>query len=124
MSTPMNSFEEQFKIIYQKFADWATSEGFKPNRTAFARHIGVSQGCMQKWEKGQRPTAPHIKLIHDKLGFSYDWLITGEGEPMNEQQKQIEALEQEVKQLRTQLLHDGVTDEKSLTNIGTAAGQE
>ena len=79
---------------------------------------------MQKWEKGQRPTAPHIKLIHDKLGFSYDWLITGEGEPMDEQQKQIEALEQEVKQLRTQLLHDGVTDEKSLTNIGTAAGQE
>ncbi len=43
---------------------------------------------------------------------------------MDEQQKQIEALEQEVKQLRTQLLHDGVTDEKSLTNIGTAAGQE
>ena len=39
---------------------------------------------MQKWSKGQWPSAEDLETIHDKLGFSYSWLVTGEGDPFEE----------------------------------------
>lgn len=39
---------------------------------------------MQFWEKGQMPTANDLRSIHDKLGFSYSWLITGQGDPFDD----------------------------------------
>lgn len=132
MSTPnMQNFIQQFELIYKKFADWAIQQGFKPNRTAFARHVGVSQGCMQKWEKGQRPTASHMKLIHDKLGFAYDWLITGEGEMFDcaaqmlaEKDAEIERLQDENRKLKERPAHGSGNEEKAMPDIGKAAGQE
>lgn len=133
----MDSFAQQFEQIYKKFADWASQQGFKPNRTAFARHIGVSQGCMQKWEKGQRPTAQHIKLIHDKLGFAFTWLISGKGEMFDEAAKVLEEQKAEIarkdaeiarltaenRRLTTQLFMEGDSTEESAASTGNAAGQ-
>lgn len=127
----MEDFSQRFGIIYKKFAEWGEQNGFKPSKLAFARFIGVVQATMQRWEKGQIPSAKDIKTIHDKLGFAYDWLISGEGEMFDEAEKllaekdaKIERLEAENRKLNTRLIHDGVTDEKSLPNISKAAGQE
>ncbi len=76
----MENFSQRFEIIYKKYYAWGVENGFKPSKLAFSRFIGISQGCMQKWEKGQIPAGKDLKTIHDKLGFAYDWLIAGEGE--------------------------------------------
>ena len=76
----MENFSQRFEIIYKTFATWGAKNGFKPSKLAFSRFIGISQGCMQNWEKGQIPAGKDLKTIHDKLGFAYDWLIAGEGE--------------------------------------------
>lgn len=124
LALDMEDFKQQFEIIYKKFYDWGVANGFKPSKLAFSRFIGVSQGAIQNWEyKGTYPGAKDLKTIHDKLGFSYDWLITGEGEPMDKQQKQIEALKQEVEQLRTRLFVEGTTDKATVTDTAKAGGQ-
>lgn len=99
----MSNFSSRFEIIYKNFYDWGVSNGFKPSKLAFSRYIGISQGAMQKWEKGQLPSASHIKIIHDKLGFSYDWLITGQGEMFDKSQERLKELEAENIQLKQQL---------------------
>lgn len=120
----MDDFKQRFEIIYKKYADWGIQNGFKPSKLAFSRFLGVFQATMQRWEKGKLPNPKEMKTIHDKLGFSYDWLITGEGEPMDDQQKRIEELEEEVKQLRTRQIVEGTTDKAAVTVTARAAGQE
>lgn len=81
----MGDFSQQFEIIYEKFSCWAKSDNRPSSKLAFSRYLDVSQGRMQKWEAGQIPRPADLKTIHDKLGFSYSWLITGEGEPCAEE---------------------------------------
>lgn len=112
----MDSFSQQFEIIYEKFSRWAKSDNRPYSKLALSRYLDISQGRMQKWEAGQIPRPADLKIIHDKLGFSYSWLITGEGEPCVEVttglpsassdevvslQKRIAELEAELKEERT-----------------------
>lgn len=128
----MEDFRQRFEIIYKKFFDWGKQNGFKPSKLAFSRFLGVSQGAIQNWEyKGTLPAGKDLKTIHDKLGFSYDWLITGEGDMFDEAARllaekdaEIERLKEENRKLTTHPDHDGMTDEKSLADIAKAAGQE
>lgn len=84
----MENFSHRFEIIYNKFAKKAVSENRAASKLAFARFLGISQGRMQNWERGKIPQPDDLKLMHDKLGFSYCWLITGEGEPYGEGEPQ------------------------------------
>lgn len=53
---------------------------------AFARFLNhAHDGKVNAWRKGQWPSADDIVAIHDKLGFSYRWLLNGEGEPLENQ---------------------------------------
>lgn len=118
----MEEFKQRFEIIYKKFADWGIQNGFKPSKLAFSRFIGVFQATMQRWEKGQIPSGKDLKTIHDKLGFSYDWLISGEGEMFDSAAQKLAEQEAEIARLRTMLLIDGVGDKAAATGIGEAAG--
>lgn len=128
----MDDFKQRFEIIYKKYAAWGIQNGFKPSKLAFSRFLDVPQGTMQGWEyRGSLPTGKDLKTIHDKLGFSYDWLITGEGEQFDEsaqvmaaQKAEIERLEAENRKLNARLLQDGVIDEKSVAETAKAVGQE
>lgn len=120
----MEDFKQRFEIIYKKFADWGIQNGFKPSKLAFSRFIGVFQATMQRWEKGQLPSGKDLKTIHDKLGFSYDWLISGEGEMLDSAAKKLAEQEAEIARLRTKLLMQGDPDEKSSAATAKAAGQE
>ena len=81
----MDNFSQRFGIIYKKFSCWAKSDNRPYSKLAFSRYLDISQGRMQKWEAGQIPRPADLKIIHDKLGFSYSWLITGEGDPCAEE---------------------------------------
>lgn len=81
----MDNFSQRFEIIYKKFSCWAKSDNRPYSKLAFSRYLDISQGRMQKWEAGQIPRPADLKIIHDKLGFSYSWLITGEGDPCAEE---------------------------------------
>lgn len=95
---------------------------------AFARFLNhAHDGKVNAWRKGQWPSADDIVTIHDKLGFSYRWLLNGEGEPlerpdicqternhMAELEMRVEALENEkaeadrlIRQLTAKLLAQG-----------------
>ena len=119
-----DDFSQRFEIVYKKFHDWGIANGFKPSKLAFSRFLGVTQGATQKWEKGTIPSAKVVKTIHDKLGFSYDWLISGEGEMFDSAAQKLAEQEAEIARLRTMLLIDGVGDKAAATGIGkTADGQ-
>ena len=134
----MKNFSQRFVIIYKKFVEQAA--GGKPaSKLAFSRFVGVAQGVMQNWEKGSIPLPKYLKIIHDKFGFDYGWLLTGEGEPYGtgssarerELEAEVERLKTELaeadrvnRQLTTRLLIDGVGDKDAAPGIGKAAGDQ
>lgn len=78
----MKDFSERYRIIYDFFKKQAEGKGLPSSKLALADSLGVSQGRMQKWEKGQCPNAMDCLTINKKLGFSFEWLATGEGEAL------------------------------------------
>ena len=116
----MSDFSQRFEIIYQKFAEFGIQNGFKPSKLAFSRYLGVTQGAMQKWERGTIPSAKVVKTIHDKLGFSFNWRISGEGEMMDTAAERLAALEDEVSSLKRQVAEAS----QARDGMGKAVGQE
>jgi phage repressor protein C with HTH and peptisase S24 domain len=73
------NFTQQFEIIRNKFI--AGEGGKNSTLLAFAHFLGhTHDGKVNAWKKGQWPSADDITSIHDRLGFAYRWLLTGEGE--------------------------------------------
>lgn len=147
----MTSFSQRFEIIYKIYLDGAAARGQNASKRALAKFLGVTQGRMQCWEKGQMPTANDLKLLREKLGLSYLWLIEGIGEPVESTppspmetdkladlekenfmlKNQLANAEAELREERTlnrkltnRLLDNGMTDEKSVTITAKAVGQE
>lgn len=120
----MESFSQRFEIIYGKFKELAESIGCKPSKLALSRFLGVSQGCMQKWEKGQVPAARDLKTIHDKLGFAYDWLISGQGEMFDNTAQRLAEQERQIQELSARLCGNEVAARASASNTAHAVGQE
>ncbi len=137
----MKLFSERFDFIYKKFAEQAAKEGEPDSKLAFARFMGVSQGRMQAWEKGQLPRADDLKTMHDKMGFSYAWLIAGQGEPFEETETRVDQAEYEQlkarvteleaelreadrinRKLTARLLIDGIGDNAAVPATGKAEG--
>ena len=75
----MEKFSQQYAVIYDYFKNCAEKDQKPSSKLDLARLLGVSQGQMQNWEKGQRPNALACLTIHKKLGFEFEWLITGQG---------------------------------------------
>ncbi len=75
----MENFSEQYVIIYDYFKKCAEKDQKPSTKLDLARLLGVSQGQMQNWEKGQRPNAVACLAINKKLGFEFEWLVTGQG---------------------------------------------
>ena len=74
------NFTQYFEIIYKNFKLKAASLGTKATNRGFCELLSVTRGKLQKWKLGQWPSAEDIAAIHDNLGFSYEWLLTGEGD--------------------------------------------
>ena len=74
----------KFEMVYKTFCSVAASKDMKATNKTFCDFLNISTGKLQKWSKGQWPSAEDLETIHDKLGFSYSWLVTGEGDPFEE----------------------------------------
>lgn len=69
---------------------------------------GVSKAAVSAWENGvAMPEIRKLLIIHSRLAFSFDWLITGEGQ-MNRTtvESPAEAPERRVKNRRNPQQHD------------------
>ncbi len=147
----MEDFRHRFEFIYKTFFQAASKKGEKASKLALAKFLGISQGRLQNWESGKTPQPEDLRKLHDLFGFSYAWLVTGEGEPfdglqtsadrwrMEELEKEVFALKTQVaqmeaelreertlnRQLTTKLLIEGDSTEKSVgATAARAAGQE
>ena len=132
----MVDFSHRFDIIYKTFATRALAKNEPTSKLAFARFMGASQGRMQSWERGQLPRPDDLQRLHETLGFSYHWLMTGEGDPFGaptdtttaELLDRIAALEAELneanrlnRKLAARLLVDGVGDNPAASGTGKAS---
>ncbi len=132
----MVDFSHRFDIIYKTFATRALAKNEPTSKLAFARFMGASQGRMQSWERGQLPRPDDLQRLHETLGFSYHWLMTGEGDPFGaptdtttaELLDRIAALEAELNEanrlnskLAARLLVDGVGDNAAASATGKAS---
>lgn len=136
----MTDFSQRFEIVYQKFAVEALTAGRQSSKLAFSRFMNVKQGKMQAWERGQIPRPDDLIAMHDKLGFSLRWLLTGEGEQFDENSPAIAegamakkiaeletklAKEQELNhRLMKRLLGEDGSDTQATGDVGKASGQE
>lgn len=76
--------DNYFKTLYKIFLDTIPQPLGGKSLTAFTNYLGLSRGKVDAWKAGQRPKAEDLRLLHDKLGLSYRWLVTGEGDPFEE----------------------------------------
>lgn len=54
---------------------------YKLNQSQLGEMCGVSKAAVSQWETGvSTPEIKKLLIIRSKLAFSFDWLITGEGE--------------------------------------------
>ncbi len=119
------NWKQHFDFIYKNFIDIASSKEVKPTNKGFVEFIGITIGKFGKWSKGQWPSAEDLEALHKKMGFSYSWLVTGTGDPFDEDASahadtsdtaalhaRIAELEHEIGRLREALLsaHEANTE--------------
>lgn len=71
-----------YEIAYKRFCEIAVPLGLRPSGNEMARFLDVSIGQAQAWKTGQRPSADALEAMVRKLGLSPRWLLTGEGDPV------------------------------------------
>lgn len=106
----MKDFTQRFEFIYLCYSRLVEETGSKPSESGLARFLGVPQPNVNRWKKYQFPDPVSLKLIHDKLGFAYDWLISGEGEMMDSKDERIAELEDEVAKLKQQAKDERIAE--------------
>ena len=47
---------------------------------AWAERMDISKGAFSRiWNEGTVPGPEHLRRIHEKTGYSIDWMLTGQG---------------------------------------------
>lgn len=118
------NFSQRFEMIYEKYKSLVADLGCKPSELAFSRYIEVVQATMQNWKKGQIPGPKDLKKIHDKLGFAYDWLISGQGEMFDNTAQRLAEQERQIQELSARLCGNESAAKASASNTAHAVGQE
>lgn len=117
------SWLKGLEIVYGFYCKKVQAAGGKPTQTGFWKHLGSTRGKFQKWSKGQWPSAEDLQSMHEKFGFSYRWLVTGEGEPFDESEQIIRNQQKEIARLQAQIFVQGASEQAGQTLIGEAASQ-
>ncbi|MFV0422276.1 hypothetical protein [Oleidesulfovibrio sp.] len=107
-------FKELFEIIYDKFISSFADGNWPESKIGFSKFLAHEHnGKVQAWSKGQWPSAYDCWILHQKMGFNLEWLLTGQGVPVGNKvdnlalplthQAKIVDLERENAQLREML---------------------
>lgn len=135
MGKKSRSWLKCLEIVYDFYCRQVRASGGKPTQTGFWEHLGATRGKFQKWSKGQWPSVEDLQAIHEKFGFSYSWLVTGEGEMFDTKDRELAAKDEElaakarlveekdaeIARLTNMILVDGAGDKHGSENIGKAA---
>ncbi len=72
---PQKKARVDWKIVGRRLRQL---RGFDINQSQFARAIGVSQGQLSRYEKGESEIGAEVLLrIAERTGKSMEWLLTG-----------------------------------------------
>lgn len=79
-------------------------EALGMSRHQFAQMLGIADGTLKGWEKGSETMSMNtIKVLHNKFGLSYDYLM-GQGRATgNEKIDRLIALLEEVETIRKEI---------------------
>ena len=94
-------------------------EILKKSQVEIAEELGVTQPAIGSWERGEREIPIYIiNLLEAKYGMSKEWLITGAGEPIeqNELEELLVGFQDEMKILLRQLSEIDNPDEIKAIN--------
>lgn len=123
----MKNWSQHFEIVYKKFYTSMLGHGAAPNaisQRTLATFLHVSNGKVDAWKRGQWPSAEDLAVIAEKLGFSYRWLVTGQGAPEEEGVQKdavrIAILEEEIAHIRAELEEENSRLETALEAAETA----
>jgi len=76
------------KIFSDRLSDEMKDAGL--TQTALATRCGVAQSRVSAWLKGEsRPQPRTLEAIANSLGVRAEWLLTGQGERLNEESERI-----------------------------------
>lgn len=80
------NFSELFEIIKNKFI---LEHGGKDSLIALSEFLGHGhKGKVTAWSKGQWPSTQDCWVLHEKLGFNLEWLLTGNAEVLDVDSRQ------------------------------------
>lgn len=84
MAGTKRNWSENYQLVYSYYCSKNQGKEIKLSQRSFCQFLGISLGKREKWQKGQWPSAEDLAKLHNKMGFSYRWLITGEGDPFED----------------------------------------
>ena len=84
MQEKSSLWQRQYEIIKNIFS---SAVGGNASQPRIAAHVGVPRHRVQAWEGGQRPSADDLERIARTLQLSPRWLLLGEGEPLDAEEK-------------------------------------
>ncbi len=99
----VKNWSQKFVMIKELFCTKADELGYKKTDKDFQEYLGIGSGKMRNWRAGQWPSAEDLEVLHEKFGFAFSWLVTGEGDPFVETANAV-AVEKEVALLREQII--------------------
>ncbi len=99
----VKSWAQKYVMLKDLFIANAQRMGYKKTDTDLQRYLGIGDGKLRNWRDGQWPSAEDLEILHEKFGFSFSWLVTGEGDPFIETATSV-AWEKETSLLREQII--------------------
>ncbi|CAK7034951.1 MAG: hypothetical protein DELT_00522 [Desulfovibrio sp.] len=97
----MRDWSEGFKIVKQRYLDSMVAKGADKSlltEKGMKFFLGLSDGKCSAWKGGQWPSAEDLDMLAREFGFSYSWLVTGEGDPFGDDAPQIAPLVKDARQ--------------------------
>lgn len=94
-------------------------EVLKKTQVELAEELGIARASITNWEQGENVIPEYIiNLLESKYGMSKEWLITGTGEPIeqNELEELLVGFQDEMKILLRQLSEIDNPDEIKAIN--------
>ena len=105
MSNNVIISQERSGNMNERFKEFR-KEVLKKTQVELAEELGIARASITNWERGDNVIPEYIiNLLESKYGMSKEWLITGAGEPIeqNELEELLVGFQDEMKILLRQL---------------------
>ena len=87
----------------------ALKEAWKCSQKEMAEKLGISTSTYQYYERGERDAPAKLLIKLTSIGVNPVWLMTGEGEMMEEQQAEVEYIDPALQIIHESEKETGIT---------------